>query len=68
KTGYLWLDGSQTIAQKLESLDTSYFLYTFHGAKHEIAFIPFDHQGRIFTFLKEVVIEGTYQTLSLESK
>ncbi|MEL6733676.1 MAG: alpha/beta hydrolase [Bacteroidota bacterium] len=68
KTGYLWLDGSQTIAQKLESLDTSYFLYTFHGAKHEIAFIPFDYQASIFTFLQEVVIEKAYQTLLLEKK
>ncbi|MEL6133525.1 MAG: alpha/beta hydrolase [Bacteroidota bacterium] len=68
KPGYLWLDGAQTISQKLEALDTPYLLYTFRKAKHEIAFIPFDYQELIFSFLKETVLEGKHQQLTLESR
>ncbi|UJH92745.1 alpha/beta hydrolase fold domain-containing protein [Antarcticibacterium sp. 1MA-6-2] len=33
--GYLFLDGSRTITQRLKELDTSYLLFSFEGGKHE---------------------------------
>ncbi|MEO0899675.1 MAG: alpha/beta hydrolase [Bacteroidota bacterium] len=61
--GYIWLDGSHTIAAKLEELDASFLFYTFKGAKHEKANIPFDYQPLIFSFLNEVVVENRNRQL-----
>ncbi|MCP9198471.1 carboxylesterase family protein [Gramella sp. GC03-9] len=56
KPGYLILDGSKTIVEKLEDLDTSYLFYTFQDARHEISGIPFPHLQEVFRFLKEIAI------------
>ena len=56
--GYLMLDGSKTIVEKLKELNTSYLFYSFEGARHEISGMPFEHMPRIFQFLKEVVFEN----------
>jgi len=63
--GYIWLDGSRTIAQRLEELGSSYLLYTFEGARHEISRIPFDQLGLIVKFLNEVAIEGKDKVLNI---
>ena len=55
--GYLVLDGSKTIVEKLKDLDESYLFYSFKGAKHEISGMPFKHLPEVFRFLKEVVLE-----------
>ncbi|MGA8853371.1 MAG: alpha/beta hydrolase, partial [Christiangramia sp.] len=55
QTGYLILDGSKTIVDKLEKLNSSYLFYTFNGARHEISGMPFDHLPEVFNFLNEVV-------------
>lgn len=68
KAGYLWLDGSETIADKLASEKFSYLLYTFVGARHEISSIPFDHLDLVFGFLKDVAIDQKYRALRLEEK
>ena len=57
KTGYLILDGSKTIVEKLKELNASYLFYTFEGARHEISGMPFDHLPEVFHFLKEVVFK-----------
>ncbi len=61
QSGYLILDGSRTIANKLKELDTSYMLYTFEGAKHEISSIPFDYLQEIFSYFKEVFVENNFK-------
>ncbi|MCH4821772.1 alpha/beta hydrolase fold domain-containing protein [Gramella lutea] len=55
KPGYLILDGSKTIVDKLEKLDTSYLFYTFQDARHEISGMPFQYLPQVFEFLKNVV-------------
>ncbi|MDR5589543.1 alpha/beta hydrolase [Christiangramia sp. SM2212] len=57
KPGYLMLDGSKTIADKLEKLDESFLFYTFKGAKHEISGMPFNDLPEVFQFLKNVVFK-----------
>lgn len=55
--GYLILDGSKTIVEKLDELDTSYLLMTYEGAGHEISGVPFDELDRVFQFFKEVSLD-----------
>ncbi|MDX1762313.1 MAG: alpha/beta hydrolase [Christiangramia sp.] len=55
--GYIILDGSKTIVDKLDELDTSYLFYSFQDARHEISGMPFDHLPQVFHFLKKVVFE-----------
>lgn len=52
KAGYLWLDGSKTIADKLKALKTSYALYTYEDAGHGIAGIKFDKMKQILLFFE----------------
>ena len=58
--GYLPLDGARTIATRLKDLNTSYALYTFEGAGHEISGMPFDEMPGIFHFFKQVFLEGEF--------
>lgn len=55
--GYIWLDGSKTIAESLKVMKRSYLLYTFDEGMHEIAGIPFNRMNAVFRFLKDVVID-----------
>ena len=54
--GYIILDGSKSIVEKLEELGISYLFYTFKDAGHEISGMPLDHLPHIFLFLKMAVI------------
>ncbi|MFD2516474.1 alpha/beta hydrolase [Salinimicrobium flavum] len=56
--GYLILDGSKSIVQKLEELETSFLLYSFEDAGHEISGMPFDHLQQVFRFLNSVVFNN----------
>ena len=56
--GYFILDGSKTIVDKLEQLDTSFLFYSYEGAKHEISGMPFQEMPAIFHFLKKVALEN----------
>ena len=55
--GYLILDGSKTIVEKLQDLDTSFLFYSFKNARHEISGMPFEYLPRVFSFIKMVVFE-----------
>lgn len=59
KPGYLMLDGSKTIVDRLDKLNTSYLFYTFIDARHEISGMPFKHLPEVFQFLKNVVFDKT---------
>ncbi len=56
--GYLILDGSKSIVDKLEELDTSYLFYSFQDARHEISGMPFEHLPEVFQFLEAVVFRN----------
>lgn len=61
--GYLILDGSKTIVDRLDELHASYLFYTVLGARHEISGMPFDDLPPVFEFLKAVVFKSqTIQT------
>lgn len=55
--GYIMLDGSRTITNKLKELDTSYMLYSFKDGKHEHSGMPFDHLEEVFDFFHRVFLE-----------
>ncbi len=54
--GYIILDGSKTITERLEKLNASYMLYSFEGGKHEHSGMPFDHFPAVFKFFNEVFL------------
>jgi len=58
KPGYLILDGSKSIVEKLHNLGSSYLFYSYEGAKHEISGMPFKEFPPIFEFLHSVVFKN----------
>lgn len=56
--GYLILDGSRTIAQKIADLGHSYMLLEDPNGNHDWANLGFAHTSSIARFIKEVVLEG----------
>ena len=58
KSGYLILDGARPIANRLKDAGNNYLLYSFEGAGHEIANIPFPYIQEVLTFFKTTFIEG----------
>jgi len=58
KPGYIILDGSKTITEKLDVLNSSYLLYSFEGGKHEHSGMPFDYFPEVFSFFKQVFLNG----------
>ncbi|MCX2838016.1 alpha/beta hydrolase [Salinimicrobium sp. MT39] len=56
--GYLMLDGSKTIVQKLKELNTSYLLYSFEGGKHEHSGVPFNELDNVFDFFQRVFLNN----------
>jgi len=53
--GYIYLDGSRTIANKLKKNNSSYLLYTYDGARHEISGIQFDQLDETFDFFDRIL-------------
>ncbi len=56
--GYIILDGSKTITDKLKELNSSYLLYSFEGGRHEHSGMPVDHLPEVFRFFNKVVFNG----------
>lgn len=52
RAGYIWLDGSATITKKLKEHQSSYLLYTYLEAKHEIAGVQFEELPVVFDFFE----------------
>lgn len=62
--GYLVLNGSYTIAQKLDKLGTPYWLHTTCGAGHEMASKPLtDYFDVIVEFCYRFVIKGEKESI-----
>ncbi|MDZ4149032.1 MAG: alpha/beta hydrolase [Flavobacteriaceae bacterium] len=60
ESGYMILDGSRKVVDKLKSFNTSYMLCTFNNLGHEAANIPFEYLSIIYNFFNEVVIKGKF--------
>ncbi|WOD45189.1 alpha/beta hydrolase [Hwangdonia lutea] len=57
KPGYLLLDGSEAIAQKLDDLGVSYYFHKVIGGRHELSSIPFDELDAVFEFFGKTVLQ-----------
>lgn len=69
RVGYLMLDGSATIVERLKKLDKPYYLYKVLGGKHELSSIPFDHLDDVFTFFAQTVFNReVIQTTKIVTK
>lgn len=66
RVGFIWLDGSETLIQRLATHDTSFFNYVKLGGGHEIAGIPFKELERVFAFLESVVMQGKFVQWSFQ--
>lgn len=58
RPGYIMLDGSRTIANKLKELNAPYALFSFEGGKHEHSGMPVAFFPEVFRFFKLVFLEG----------
>ena len=54
RAGYIWLDGSATITQKLKEHQSAYLMYTYLEAKHEIAGVQFEELPNVFNFFDQL--------------
>jgi len=69
KDGYLVLDGSGVIAEKLEEFGAAYYFNIVKGGGHEIARIPSEDFGKIFNFFERTVTnKEVIQTKVLKTK
>ncbi|CAH8283575.1 acetyl esterase/lipase [Mariniflexile fucanivorans] len=69
KPGYLMLDGSKIIAEKLDAFETSYYFKIVKGGMHEVAKIPMDELDEIFEFFEKTVLNSeVVQTKIIKTK
>lgn len=69
KKGYLILDGSATIVDKLLQLEMPYYFHKVIGGKHESSSIPFDHLKDVFGFFQQTVFNNEIiQTVKINYK
>lgn len=69
KVGYIMLDGSEVIADKLEEFDTAYYFNIVKGGKHEVSRIPFEELDEIFNFFERTIInDEVIQTKVIQTK
>ncbi len=58
--GFLIIDGSKRIAEKLESLNTSFMLYSYLKQEHNDFDIPNDDIKEAFVFVNDIVFEKKF--------
>ncbi|MCX2678458.1 alpha/beta hydrolase [Galbibacter sp. EGI 63066] len=58
KAGYLMLDGSAVIAEKLEKLEMPYYFQVVKNAKHEVSGIPFTALDEVFGFFDRTLFKN----------
>lgn len=63
--GYIILDGSKTITEKLRKLNSSYLVYSFEGGKHEHSGMPFDYFPEVFNFFNSVFLNEEKQQVEV---
>ncbi|WP_422081965.1 alpha/beta hydrolase [Ulvibacterium sp.] len=64
--GYLPLDGSSSIADRLEALDTSYTLVFDPEGNHDWANLPYSYTDMISRFIKKNIIDGEYHQTKIK--
>ncbi|WP_455169504.1 alpha/beta hydrolase [Aegicerativicinus sediminis] len=67
--GYLILNGSKPIADKLKSLNTSFYLNIVQDGGHEVSGIPFQDLENVFEFINIAILsdEKVQTTITKES-
>ncbi len=69
RPGYLMLDGSKVIVDKLDTLEMPYYFNIVKGGKHEIAAIPFKDLEKVFKFFDQTILKNEIiQTKVLKTK
>lgn len=69
KDGYIMLDGSKIIADKLEEFETSFYFNIVKEARHEISRIPYEELDIVFNFFERTVInDEIIQTKIIKTK
>ncbi|WP_299550541.1 alpha/beta hydrolase [Seonamhaeicola sp.] len=69
RPGYLILDGSEIIANKLQDLEASYYFNKVVGGRHELSQIPFEKLDDILDFFKRTIHGNeTIQTTIIVNK
>ena len=69
RDGYLILDGSKVVTDKLEEYNTSFYFNIVKGGGHEISAIPFYDLEKIFEFFERTVLNEEFiQTKVVKTK
>ena len=69
RLGYIILDGSASIVEKLKKLEKPFYFYKVNGGKHELSSIPFEQMEDVFRFFKQTVfLNETIQTTRIVNK
>ncbi len=69
RKGYLMLDGSATIVDKLRKLEKPFYFYKVIGGKHELSSIPFEQLDKVFTFFDQTIFKKeVVQTVRIITK
>lgn len=69
RKGYIMLDGSATIVDRLQELQAPFYFYKILGGKHELASIPFDQLDTVFGFFNQTVFKrDIIQTVQIINK
>lgn len=57
RKGYLLLDGSAVIVDKLVELEMPYYFHKVIGGKHELSSIPFDQLTEVFNYFDQTIMK-----------
>ncbi len=63
--GYLVLNGSDKIVDRLSQLGTSFLFYSYEKGRHEISGIPFGDLTDVFDFFKSTIVKDTHITKTI---
>ena len=67
--GYIMLDGSKTIVEKLDTFEKAYYFNIVKGGRHEVSAIPFDELDNVFKFFEQTVLNNEIiQTKIIKTK
>lgn len=69
KGGYIMLDGSKIIADKLADFETSFYFNIVKEARHEISRIPYEELDIVFNFFERTILnDEVIQTKIIKTK
>ena len=69
KDGYIMLDGSKVIVDKLDEFETSYYFNIVKDARHEISRIPYEELDIVFNFFERTILnDEVIQTKIIKTK